>query len=253
MRVLICAALLALAACGQSTAPTAPAAQTQAPPAPPPDLHGAIIGVGDNPVWRLDADPAGAVTLSIGDSEHYNGHYAEPHRNTEGGFTMDAGDITVDLTVEPCTMQGVGYPLRAIVQPHRQAAVEGCAYVRWDQKLVQLMPQIDACIAASPATRRVTYAGPYQGATLVRLDGYGSDLTTASDNAHVDCRVANASATVTPRNDALHVLGDGEAIFVRAQPGPNPGPQPGGDCFTAPEVKSADGTLLGWMDDPQGC
>jgi hypothetical protein len=239
MRVLICAALLALAACGQGAAPTAPAAQTQAPPAPAPDLHGAIIGVGDNPAWRLEADPTGAVTLSIGDTEHYQGHYAEPHRNTEGGFTMDAGDINVDLSVAPCTIQGVGYPLRAIVQPHRQAAVEGCAYVRWDQKLVELMPQIDACIAASPASRRVTYAGPYQGAVLVRLtDG----------ETPIDCRVAHNAATIAPRDANTHVLGDGEAIFVRA-----PGEQPGGECFTAPEVRAADGALLGWMDDPQGC
>jgi hypothetical protein len=238
MRVLICAALLTLAACGQG-APTASTAQTTTPPAPPPDLHGALIGIGDNPVWRLDADPTGAVTLTIGDHETYTGHYAEPHRNPEGGFTMEAGDVTLDLTVEPCTIGGARYPLRAIAQPHRQAAVEGCAYVRWDQKLVELMPQIDACIAASPATRRVNFAGPYQGAVLVRLAG---------GDAQVDCRVNNGAASVSPRDPALHVLGDGDAIFVRA-----PGEQPGGECFTAPEVKAADGTLLGWMDDPQGC
>lgn len=242
MRVVICAALLVLGACGQSTAPTSSAHVVTAP-APPPDLHGAIIGVGDNPVWRLEADPTGSVVLTIGDHESYSGHYAEPHRSDDGGYTMDAGNVTLDLAVEPCTVGGVAYPLRAVAQPHRQAAVEGCAYVRWDQKLLSLMPQIDACIAASPATRRVTFAGPYQGGTLVRL---------AADS-QVDCRVAGGSATVTPRDATLHVLGDGDAIFVRAQPGPNPGEQPGGECFTAPEVKAADGTLLGWMDDPQGC
>lgn len=239
MRVLLCAAFLALAACGQSAPPRAEE-KAAPPPAPPPDLHGAIIGVGDNPVWRLDADPAGAVTLSVENGrETYTGHYEEPHRNTEGGFTMEAGGVTVDLTVQPCSIGDVSYPLRAIVQPHRQAAVEGCAYVRWDQKLIELMPQIDACIAASPTTRRVTYAGPNHGEMLVRLAG---------DNDQVDCRVADNTASASPRDGGLHVLGDGEAIFVRA-----PGEQPGGECFQAPEVKAADGTLLGWMDDPQGC
>lgn len=246
MRVLICAAVLALAACGQSTAPSAPAAQTQTPPAPPPDLHGALIGVGDNPVWRLDADPAGAVTLSIGDSEHYEGHYAEPHRNDDGGFSMDAGAITVDLAVEPCTMQGRSYPLRAIVQPHRQAAVEGCAYMRWDQKLLTLMPQIDACIAAAPAARMVSYAGAYRGGTLVRF--MGEDAQTA-----VDCMVRAGAASVHPVDSTLHLLGEGDALFLRAEPGPNPGPNPGGECYQAPEIKAADGTVLGWMIDPQGC
>lgn len=245
MRVLICAALLVLAACGQgATEKTAPPA-APAQPAPPPDLHGAIIGIGDNPVWRLDADPAGTLTLSIENGrETYTGHYAEPHRSAEGGFSMDGGPVSVDLSLEPCTIGDITYPMRAIVQPHRQAAVEGCAYVRWDSKLISLMPQIDACIAASPATRRITYAGPNQGAVLVRMAG---------DGAQVDCRVANTTASIAPREAGLHVLGDDEAIFVRALPGPNPGEQPGGECFTAPEVKAADGTLLGWMDDPQGC
>jgi hypothetical protein len=159
---------------------------------------------------------------------------------------MDAGDITVDLTVAPCAIQGVGYPLRAIVQPHRQAAVEGCAYVRWDQKLVELMPQIDACIAAAPAARMVSYAGPYQRGTLVRF--MGEDAQTA-----VDCVVTAGAANVHPVDSNLHLLGEGDALFLRAEPGPNPGPNPGGECYAAPEVKAADGTLLGWMIDPQGC
>jgi hypothetical protein len=240
MRFALCAALLVLAACGQGSAPRAPA-EKAATPTPDPDLHGVIIGVGENPTWRLDADPtANAMVLSIENGrETYSGHYTEPHRSAEGGFEMDGGDVMLDLTVQPCTVMGTTYPLHAIAQPHRQAAVEGCAFVRWDKNLLQLMPQIDACLAASPGTRRVNYAGAYENGTLVRM---------VSDSANVDCRVASGAATVTPRNENVRVPGDGDAIFVRA-----PGEQPGGECFTAPEVKAADGTLLGWMDDPQGC
>ena len=101
------------------------------------------------------------------------------------------------------------------------------------------MPQIDACIAAAPEARRVTYVGDDGGAYLVRL---------WSQSGGVDCRVANGVAQIGPRDDDVRIGGEHEAIFVRG-----PGRNPGGQCFTAAEVRSADGELLGWLDDPNGC
>ena len=42
--------------------------------------------------------------------------------------------------------------------------------------------------------------------------------------------------------------GTNAEIFVRG-----PGKNPGGECYDAPEVKDADGKLLGWWLDPAGC
>jgi hypothetical protein len=108
----------------------------------------------------------------------------------------------------------------------------------WDRNLLALMPQIDACLAKSPSTREISFAGQYRGAFLVRMQG---------ENA-VDCTVAGGVATIAPHNDALDVPGDGDALFVRG-----PGPNPGGDCYEAPEVRDANGAVLGWMLDTEGC
>lgn len=108
----------------------------------------------------------------------------------------------------------------------------------WDRNLIALLPQIDACLAKSPETRQISYAGANGGGTLVRMQG---------DNP-VDCRVSSGVATVGPRNESLTVPGDGEVIFMRG-----PGENPGGECYTAPEVRDASGAVLGWMLDPEGC
>src|SRR6185312_175234 len=92
----------------------------------------------------------------------------------------------------------------------------------WDRNLLTLMPQIDACLAKSPSTRQISFAGQYRGSVLVRMQG-----ETAAD-----CRVANGVATVAPHDDALNVPGDGAALFVRG-----PGENPGGECYEAPEVR----------------
>lgn len=108
----------------------------------------------------------------------------------------------------------------------------------WDRNLIGLMPQIDACLAKSPGARQISYAGENGGVTLVRIQGENP----------VDCRVSNGLASISPRNDTLNISGDGDALFVRG-----PGENPGGECYTAPEVRDASGRVLGWMLDPEGC
>jgi len=125
----------------------------------------------------------------------------------------------------------------------------GCAYsdpaVAWDSNLLALIPQIDACIERAPETRHVSYAGARDGATLVRLQGA---------ERQVDCRVSSPFAgdvtvvEIAPRDENLVIAGESTAIFVRS-----PGENPGGECYEAPEVRDANGTLLGWMLDPEGC
>jgi len=122
--------------------------------------------------------------------------------------------------------------------------VETTDTARWDENLTAMIPFIDACLTHAPDSRWVSYAGDTGEALVtVRLSGSGGSF---------DCTVPNddpsaAYAQITPRQGP-NLPGENAAIFVRA-----PGSNPGGECYDAPEVRSADGVLLGWMADPEGC
>jgi hypothetical protein len=109
----------------------------------------------------------------------------------------------------------------------------------WDHNLLALLPQIDACIAKQPDAREVTYAGERDGGVFVRL---------SSPRNNFDCSVRGGAAQMSRRDEALAVDGENAAIFIRG-----PGENPGGECYQAPEVHDANGALVGWMVDPEGC
>ena len=109
----------------------------------------------------------------------------------------------------------------------------------WDRNLLALLPQIDACIAKAADAREVTYAGERDGGVLIRL---------SSPQNNFDCRVRGGLAQVSRRDEALTIEGENAAIFIRG-----PGENPGGECYQAPEVHDANGALVGWMVDPEGC
>ena len=137
-------------------------------------------------------------------------------------------------------VDGVTYSMNASVTIPNATPATGCAFVRWDHQLLELMPEIDRCLETSPETRWVTYAGRNGDEVTVRLRG---------DSRFVECKITNDQMTsATLPENAPKIAGDGEALFVRA-----PGENPGGECYEAPEVKSASGELLGWMMDPMGC
>lgn len=240
MRALVLA--LVLAACGQSAAP-APEADVATTSGM--DLSGPLIAVGDG--FRLDAIPDQNATVLVFPVEEMtvSGPYAIPEA-TDTGAHVQSNDISLTLTPRACTWDGVVYPLTAVVQITNSRPLDGCAVVRWDHNLQQLLPQIDACIAKSPETTWITYAADTGEALVtVRMQGNGQS---------VDCTVPNDDgdpeyAEIAPRREAFRPAGDNEAIFVRGSSGPNPG----GECYDAPEVRSASGELIGWMMDPQGC
>ena len=94
--------------------------------------------------------------------------------------------------------------------PIQSEAPATTASAAWDRDLLTLMPQIDACIERSNGLRYVSYAGARDGATLVRLGG----------EKPMDCRVTSAPGaalvvTITPRDEALAIDGEDDAIFVR--------------------------------------
>ena len=244
MRALVLA--LALAACGQNAAPPAPEAEVATTSGM--DLSGHLIAVG--PEFRFDALPIQNIAVLVYPA--YEQTVSEPYvapEATDSGAVLQSGDITLTLTPGACTHDGATFPMRASVTITNGRPAEGCALIAWDHHLLELIPQIDACIADARGARWVTYAGDYQDVTLVRVQGDGQSF---------DCRLAvrpapNGAevfiADVRPRDPNLIVAGESEALFVRGSSGPNPG----GECTEAPEVRSANGEMLGWMMDPLGC
>lgn len=239
MRRLILSAALLLAACGQST----DSAQDVSAPNLPQLPLAAIVANGEN--WTFSADPEPqAISFTLDDG-------AEPVEVTEvwarpvattSGYRLQSGELTLDLVEEPCTQDNIPYPMRATVS-YGEGNYGGCAAMRWDYQLLELMPQIDACIARSPETRWVNYAG-------VQADG--NMLVRLSAGDAFDCTVTPGMTpeviSFDPRSETLTVATEGAAIFVRG-----PGENPGGECYDAPEVRDSEGEVLGWMMDPMGC
>lgn len=224
--------LALLAACG------APQSAEQMLPDDDFGLYGAIVAVGEN--WQLNGDPMiNAVSISIDDGTEASGTWVSPYY-VHG--RISASDIRVTLENAVCTHDDVPYPMRATVT-FPGHTLTGCAAMRWDSQLDALIEEIDACIAAAPALRTVTYAGELpDGSVLVRVkDG---DIVR-------DCHVERGIATLSPRNEALPMTTENTAIFVRARPGETQ--NPGGECYEAPEVRGLMFELLGWMLDPMGC
>lgn len=230
---------LALAACGQAASPPAPDAEVATTSGF--DLSGHIIAVGSD--FRLDAIPDQNTTVLVFPDydQTVSGPYVAPQA-TDTGAMFQTGDMMVTLTPGACVHNGATYPMNAHIEVTNARPADGCAIVRWDRHLQELIPQIDACIAQSPQTTWVSYAGRSGGDEVTVLLG--------GNNQFVECKVTGGVATVTPRVDgATPIAGDSEALFVRGSSGPNPG----GECYEAPEVRSASGELLGWMMDPLGC
>lgn len=115
----------------------------------------------------------------------------------------------------------------------------------WETRLAEMLPYIDACIAKSPQTRWVSYAGLLDDqSAVVRLGGAAGEFQCTVPMA--DPTAANAVIALDDETVAFE--GEGSAIFVRG-----PGENPGGECYEAPEVRNADGEVIGWMADPHGC
>ena len=150
------------------------------------------------------------------------------------------------LALAACGQAGVTSPATTTATASTQPApadakpvTTGAESSAWDRNLLALLPQIDACIAKQPDARQVTYAGERDGGVFVRLSGSQTSF---------DCSVRSGVAQVSRRDEALTIDGENAAIFVRG-----PGENPGGECYQAPEVHDANGALVGWMIDPEGC
>lgn len=243
--ILALAAALALAGCNPAQkAPPAPAEATSGEftGVDMSRLEGRIVALGAAPAWRLDADAGLGLILVQGD-ETISADFARPTADGAGGARLVSGDLDLGLRGAPCTQDGAAYPMTAALSVRGGAPMQGCAFVRWDHDLTALLPAIDSCLSLTTdeTPLRVTYAGrEADGRTLVRMRN--------ADGAY-DCRTGGTEdAEIALTDPALRIGGESAAIFLRA-----PGENPGGQCYQAPEVRGADGTLIGWWDDPEGC
>jgi hypothetical protein len=247
--LLAIAALALLAACDvfrpPAPAPKAPEDSVKAAPQHPLDLatlEGRIVARGAGPDWRLDADPQLGMVLSLDDAGViYSADYAAAVATAAGGARLQSGELTLTLETRTCRIGAKQYPMTAAVEAGAETERAGCAFVRWDNHLAELLPAIDACLAKLPQPLPITYAAAESdGPVLVRMGG------------RYDCRApldpAAGPAVMTNADTRLALGGDNDVRFVRA-----PGANPGGACYEAPEVHGADGALLGWLDDAQGC
>jgi len=115
----------------------------------------------------------------------------------------------------------------------------------WETRLTEMLPYIDACIARSPETRTVSYAGMLDSeSVVVRIGGAAGEFQCTVPMADP----VAANAVVARDDETLTFEGEGSALFVRG-----PGENPGGECYEAEEVRNADGEVIGWWADPEGC
>lgn len=247
-KLLLLPILLTLAACGLE-----PAAQTPQPAAAPATGAGVgldtltrhVVALGEG--WRLDSDPQAGLTLDLANSgELISADYAAPTRTNEGATRIASGRLSLTLEARACTHAGAAFPMTASVLVQGQAARTGCAYMRWDERLTELLPAIDACLSLAPAGAVVSYATQESAdRVLVRL---------RSGETASDCRapraVSGGPAVTIARDAALASPGEGDPLFVRARGGAT---QPGGECYEAPAVRGPDGAVLGWLAADEAC
>lgn len=119
------------------------------------------------------------------------------------------------------------------------------APIAWETRLTEMLPYIDACVARSPDTRWISYAGLLNDREVaVRIGGAPGEFVCTVPMAEPTA----ANAAIIPDDENVAFEGEGSAIFVRG-----PGDNPGGECYEAEEVVNASGEAIGWWADPHGC
>jgi len=126
-----------------------------------------------------------------------------------------------------------------------EAPAPAATPVAWETRLTEMLPYIDACIAKSPETRWVSYAGLLDDeSVVVRIGGAAGEFQCTVSTADPSA----ANAVIAMDDETVAFEGEGSAIFVRG-----PGENPGGECYQADEVLNANGDVIGWWADPHGC
>lgn len=232
-----------------AAAPAAPAEPW--PPAPKlaEAVKGELRGAGTEPFWGIEIT-AQKITLTTPGLENDETNEFKPEYSTALGaaaHTWTSGPLTVTVSEGACSdgMSDTNYPyaIEVTLIGKNAMSLKGCAYRSWGQDVVAAIPIIDACLALDANKPPISFAA-------ATAPDAGYVLLSGSDEHPLQgCVVAGGKATLAPYSaDSAEPPGTNAEIFVRG-----PGENPGGECYDAPEVKDADGKLLGWWLDPMGC
>lgn len=220
-------------------------AQADAPAAASP-FAGAISAAGTEPFWGLSIDPASnTMWLHELDGTGYpTNDYVAPVVATDGTAIFTARDFTVTLKLTGTCSDGMSdlvFPMETTVTAGGHA-YRGCAYPRWDNDLIALLPQIDACLAAARSKGPVSLAARTNAGAIVRVLDDGGTFQCAFPGE------ATKPGKAGRLDDAEPMVSERDPLFYRA-----PGENPGGECFEAPEVRGNDGSLIGWTMADEDC
>ena len=210
---------------------------------------GRLRGIGTEPFWGIEIDGAAITITEPGDEADKITEYKIEYTAQAGAdaHVWTSGPLTVTVAAGECSdeMSDTAYPysVEVTLTGKDGRTLKGCAYRPWGEDILAAMPVIDACLKASGGQPPVVYAAasaPNAGFALLA----GSD-----EEPLLGCVAGGDAAAVSPYPpESEQPAGTNAEIFVRG-----PGKNPGGECYDAPEVKDADGKLLGWWLDPAGC
>ncbi|MCC6920660.1 MAG: hypothetical protein IT548_15795 [Alphaproteobacteria bacterium] len=212
----------------------------------PSPFTGAITALGTEPFWGLAIDPQ-SKTLWFHEDEESDlpaNNYVAPVIGADGTATFTAKDFEIVLKVTGDCSDGMSdntFPMSATVKTVNRTYT-GCAYPRWDNDLLTLLPQIDSCLAAAKSKGPVTLATRTNAGVIVRV---------MVDDGTFECAFPGDSTRpgkAAVATDAAPMVSERDPLFYRA-----PGENPGGECFDAPEIRSADGKLIGWTMADEDC
>lgn len=240
---------LVMTTAAAAAAPAVPAKPW--PPAPKLEdaVKGEIRGAGTEPFWGIEIKGK-TITLTTPGPEHDETKEYTIEYTAQAGpdaHIWTSGPLTVNVSSGACSdgMSDVDYPYTIDVAVIGEGAftLKGCAYRSWGQDILAAIPIIDACLALDANRPPISYA-----AATAKDAGYVI-LSGSDEHPLQGCVVTGGKAVLAPfPDDSAEPPGTNAEIFVRG-----PGENPGGECYEAPEVKDADGKLLGWWLDPMGC
>jgi len=241
--------LLVTTSVAVTPAPEAPAA-LPIPPAPPitEAVKGELYGAGTEPFWGIRISGTSMVLTTPGPEHDEVKEFKTEYSTAMGdkAHMWSSGPLTVTVAFGECSdgMSDTTYPysVEAVLVGEETLTLKGCAYRPWGQDVLSALPMIDACLALDDIKPPIGYAAATApDAGFVMLSG-------SDERPLLGCTVVAGKATTADFGDVPSPPGTNAEIFIRG-----PGENPGGECYTAPEVKDADGKVVGWWLDPEGC
>lgn len=235
-------AALCLWSCQKAPAPAAPL-EDAAELAPAPDLGPVLVARGTEPFWRLEILPGDRLYFTeTSRIMPIEAPFEAPQRDGVGVLRIASGPISAVLTPEPCSdgMSDITYAYSAKLTVEN-VPFKGCAFARWDHEIADMLPAIDACLAAAGENLAVAYAA-------LQKDNAPLVVLVRTNSERVACRPDASGAPLLASYPDAPLPGDGDVTFVRG-----PGEAPLTRCGPAPAVRDGAGSVIGWVLGDERC